>query len=1144
MKDTSLARKAMPEFLNGGGEMGQRIREYDWAKTPLGPIDTWPKSLQTCIRIMLTSQQPIWIGWGKELIKFYNDPYRAIVGGKHPWALGQPASEVWKEIWTGVAPMLRQVMEEDRGTYVEEELLIMERNGYPEETYYTFSYTPIPGDDGGTAGMICANTDDTDKVQSRRQIETLTVLGKTLSDSRKSADVFEKTLVILAENPKDFTFAVLYLLEGDTARLFDISSAAPHPEGFPVTFNLRTQSPFSERLFQAAHGLKPVALNWNTATFALPRGPWAKASDQVMIMPVHKGGSKKSVGFFVIGTNPHRLIEGKYRSFFDLVNDQVSTSLARAHAYEEEQKRLEALAEIDRAKTTFFSNISHEFRTPLTLLLGPIEDALHEPQAIEANTARMEVALRNALRMQKLVNMLLDFSRIEAGRMDAQIQSIDIATFTEGLVSAFRSAIEKAGMALIVECRVNGAAHVDPDMWEKIILNLVSNAFKYSRHGHIRVALTEQDDQLILTVSDTGSGIPESELEKIFERFHRVQNVQSRSQEGTGIGLAMVKELVKLHQGTIDVSSKVGHGSTFRISIPRRAPDADRIKPATPETPTNGHQTATFLEDILHWGIPAQDKPLTSPAKPAVAPLTGFKVLLADDNHDMRQHIERLLAKFYTVITVSNGEEAYTQILQRRPDLVISDIMMPVLDGFGLLQKIRGNADIRNTPVIFLSARAGEEAVVEGLNAGADDYLIKPFSSKELLAKISSQIKISKSRADAELQLRRLFNQAPVAITIIKRENYVVELANEFYLELVEKDHAFIGKSLFESLPELTTQGIQELLDGVIQSGQSHIGKELRLQLRRKGQMETVFFNFVYHPLFEEDGTVSGVFVVAVEVTDLVTARESARENAQVLEKMVIDRTRELQNSAEQLMRANETLLGKNKELEQFAYISSHDLQEPLRKIQTFSELVARHITDEDYATKYLEKIDASAARMSALIKDILAYSKISNTETQQEQIDLNKVLEHVKTDFELLISEKQAHIVSTQLPTVKGNRFQFHQLFSNLISNSLKFTEVAPIITISSEVVEGPVLPDSPAINRDLPYHRLLFQDNGIGFEKEYSEQIFGMFQRLQNRKDYSGTGIGLALCRKIVESHGGIISAESAKGKGARFIVYLPVL
>lgn len=229
---------SIPEFLSGGGEMGQRIREYDWSKTSLGPVETWPQSLRTCIRIMLTSRQPIWIGWGKELIKFYNDPYKAIVGGKHPWALGKPASEVWKDIWKDIEPMLKQVMEKDEGTYVESQLLIMERNGYPEETYYTFSYTPIPGDDGKTAGMFCANTDDTDRITSERQLKTLTQLGKRLVDCKTNEEIIDKTMATFQENPYDFPVVIFRTIVDNKAVLVHSTPLGSAEKLVPHEFNL------------------------------------------------------------------------------------------------------------------------------------------------------------------------------------------------------------------------------------------------------------------------------------------------------------------------------------------------------------------------------------------------------------------------------------------------------------------------------------------------------------------------------------------------------------------------------------------------------------------------------------------------------------------------------------------------------------------------------------------------------------------------------------------------------------------------------------------------------------------------------------------------------------------------------------------
>ncbi len=983
---TSGGAGTTPDFLLGGGEMGRRIREYDWSKTSLGPTNTWPKSLQTCIRIMLASRQPIWIGWGKDLIKFYNDPYKSIVGGMHPWALGSPASVVWKNIWPQIEPMLRQVMEEDEGTYVEEQLLIMDRNGYAEETYYTFSYTPIPGDEGGTAGMICANTDDTQRIISDRQLRTLTEMGNALIDCKTDQDVYATAIQTLAHNPHDFPFALCYTLSGDTLTLAAHTKLEEGDLGrIQRVLNIHAGTETSQYAERAlTQRTKEILPGLQERVGITTMGAWKVAPDNSVIIPIAHASQKDPYGILVVGANPHRLLDDKYMGFFGMIGDQIATSLSTVHATEVERKRVEALAEIDKAKTTFFSNISHEFRTPLTLLLGPIRDAMNEPEKVDSNKQRMDVAYRNALRMQKLVNMLLDFSRIEAGRMDANLKSTNISELTEDLVSTFRSAIEKAGMKLLVDVsKFDTPVMVDVDMWEKIVLNLVSNAFKYSTEGTIAVVLRRIDNQIELSVSDTGHGIPESELDKIFERFHRVQNVAGRSQEGTGIGLAMVKELVKLHSGTIQVRSKLKEGSTFTVTIPVRI--GETVKPEKIEN--HIADSESYREEAQQW------IDLVATAEPTNASAKKLTVVLADDNRDMRLYIQRLLSEEYRVIETTNGENAYLKALELRPDAVITDIMMPVLDGFGLIKKLRSNQLTRHIPVIVLSARAGEESKVEGIRAGADDYLVKPFSSKELMAKVHSLISMSKERARSEAHLRQLFRNAPVPIAIMQGRDYILELANEQYLNLIEKTEEVIGMKLFDIVPELKTQGIEELLSSVMETGKPYIGNELELNLKRSGQIVPVFFNFVYQPMFNEEGTAYGVFVACNDVTELVNARRTAERYSNRLEQVVADRTSDLKKSNEELIRTN-------KELEQFAYVSSHDLQEPLRKIQTFTGMVKDKIGDLDFSKRYLEKIDSSAARMSSLIKDVLKYSQVTKAEKNFEVIDLNETLNNVKNEF------------------------------------------------------------------------------------------------------------------------------------------------
>lgn len=1138
---------AMPEFLSGGGEMGQRIREYDWAQTPLGPVDTWPQSLRTCIRIMLTSRQPIWIGWGRELIKFYNDPYKAIVRGKHPWALGKPASVVWKEIWKDIEPLLKQVMEKDEGTYVESQLLIMERNGYPEETYYTFSYTPIPGDDGRTEGMFCANTDDTDKIIGERQLRTLTHLGKHLSDCHSNKEIIEKTIDTLRENPYDFPFALFRSVGDDRARLVHSTPLEKSQEYIPAEIDLNGTTEIAGFIKKAITTRRPQVFEGITKKIGpLPKGAWEVSPEKLIVLPIVQSGINEAYGTLVIGLNPYRLVDENYIGFFSLVADQVATAFGDVYLLAQERKRSEALAEIDKAKTTFFSNISHEFRTPLTLMLAPIEDVLNDKRTLDANRARLDVAHRNVKRLLKMVNTLLDFSRIEAGRMQAGFEPVQLTELTQGLASTFRSAIEKAGLQLVVDCdELNEPVYVDVDMWEKIVLNLLSNAFKYTHHGTITVTLKKMGDQVLFSVADTGVGIPEGELEKIFERFHRIQNISGRSQEGTGIGLALVQELVKLHKGTIDVQSKENEGSVFTVSLSIGSEHLPQTQIIRSNKPAGISSMAEFYaEEALKWLPGDQDGENDfaieelEDLSPIKANRLRPKILLADDNTDMRLYLQRILSMQYDVTAVGNGKAALEATGKKDYDLVLSDVMMPEMDGFELVKHLKERPGTKHVPVVLLSARAGEEATIEGLQTGADDYLVKPFSARELLSRIESNIKIAQSRINAAKQLYNLFMNAPVAITILRGKELRYELTNEKYLEIAGKKD-LVGKTLEEAFPELENQGVKEVLTNVMDTGKPYFGNEFEAELDRNGKKEKFFFNFICTPLREVDNSISGLMVVLMDVTQMVMAKRVMEQNEARLEEEVEKRTQELQKT-------NEALERSNKELEQYAFVTSHDLQEPLRKIQTFTTMLYEHNKEDldERSVQHYRKVLHAARRMSDLINDLLEFSRLSRQE-QFETVDLNEVLKNVQSDFELLIQSKHAAINIDVLPQVETNPLQMNQLFGNLMSNALKFSAEGRKceITIRSEKPSANQLEQFNQLKKDTEYVLIIFSDNGIGFDPAYKQKIFEIFQRLNDRGTYEGTGIGLALCARIVANHHGVIYAEGKEGQGASFHIILPV-
>ncbi len=758
-------------WLRGGGALARLMQEFDWTKTPLGSIRTWPQSLRTVIRVLLTSRFPMWMSWGPELTFLYNDAYaRMTLGKKHPWALGRPSHEVWEEIWDDIGPRIRNVLQSGEATWDEALLLFLGRSGYREETYHTFSYSPLFGDDGQTTGHLCVVTEETDRVIGERRLDTLRSLSAELNRTISETDIFAALSRCLAENQKDLPFTLTYLLNenGKDARLVCRTGIPEDHPASPQSIDLTAQEPWP--LAELIAGRDAQLVDDLRQRFeSLPTGLWNESPSRALLLPITSQTQGTPAGVFVAALNPYRPLDVSYAGFVRLVAGQMASSLANARAFEQERRRAEALAEIDRAKTTFFSNVSHEFRTPLTLMLGPLQDLLSRSQTHLTPTAKeqLELVNRNGARLLRLVNTLLDFSRIEAGRVHAVYQATDLAGFTSELASVFRSATEKAGLRLVVDCPDLGEpVYVDRDMWEKVVLNLISNAFKFTFEGEITVSVARVGTFAELRVRDTGVGIPQEAIPQLFERFHRVPNTRSRTHEGTGIGLALVHELVKLHEGSMHVESALGSGSTFVVRIPLGQDHlASNQLGGSRSLVSTAVGAKPFVEEALRWlpnsrssnneVVDEHDELLPVPCPPT-GNGTRPRILIADDNSDMRQYVARLLAEHYEVETVADGQAALETARLRPPSLILSDVMMPRLDGFQLLKALREDERARRIPVVLLSARAGEESRVEGMNAGADDYLIKPFSARELLARVSARLEIARLQGEGEQRYREL----------------------------------------------------------------------------------------------------------------------------------------------------------------------------------------------------------------------------------------------------------------------------------------------------------------------------------------------------------------------------------------------------
>lgn len=741
--------------------MGELMRQMDWARTPLGPISSWSPSLKMMARFLLANRFPLLLWWGPEFCQIYNDAYRPILGTKHPHFLGRPVSECWSEIWHVLKPLIETPFNGGPSTWMEDITLEINRYGYVEESHFTIAYSPVPDETvpSGIGGVLATVHEITEKVVGERRIVALRDLSTHSVDAKTVEEACDAAAATLTEDPKDVPFALIYLLDADgkSARLACAAGvetgtllspeviSLDHPDAeaaWPLPTAIRTEAAVIVENLSARFGHE------------VPAGPWPDPPQQAVITPIRSNIAHQLAGLLVVGVSSRLRLDDSYRSFIELAAGQIATAVTNARAYEEERKRAEALAELDRAKTTFFSNVSHEFRTPLTLMLGLLEDTLTEDGLPRHAQEKLKTAHRNSLRLLKLVNTLLDFSRIEAGRIEAVYEPVDLATFTSDLASNFRSAIERAGLKLVVECpQLEELVYIDREMWEKIVLNLLSNAFKFTLAGEIKVAVKPAGETVELVISDTGTGIPSAELPHLFERFHRVKDARGRSYEGSGIGLALVVELVKLHGGNIRVTSQVDRGTTFIISIPTGTVHLDEQRIGAPRVlSSTGLRAQTYVEEALRW-LPAetdfQSTTMIRSSSQSAASSAG-RILLADDNADMREYLCHLLGSNYEIIAVADGETALAEAQKRSFDLVLTDVMMPRLDGFGLLRALRADDRTRAIPVIMLSARAGEEQRVEGLAAGADDYLVKPFSARELLARIESNLKLARLRHEQE----------------------------------------------------------------------------------------------------------------------------------------------------------------------------------------------------------------------------------------------------------------------------------------------------------------------------------------------------------------------------------------------------------
>ncbi|MEU0074781.1 SpoIIE family protein phosphatase [Streptomyces sp. NPDC006332] len=825
-------RTAAARVFAEGGAFGELLAGIDWAATPLGPTESWPGPLVDTLRLMLTSEQGMALYWGAEFATLYNLGASPIPGAKHPWALGKPYKDVFPEVWAPVSAHFHHVTDTRTPLLIPDEPLIMERHGFLEQCYFDSAFQPVLLDDGTVGGVLQILTETTGRVLGERRLRLLSETGARTAGLPSPGEVARVVAEVAGDYPEEIPFLSLYVAaEPGALRPAAFAGLRSAPDNVSTVSTVSTVSLGEEAgRSEVAAWLARVVADGTAAT--LPASAYGTGStagqpaadprppvEEVLALPLNRAGRVE--GVLVVGVNPRFPPAAAYQDFLEVFASTVAGALSAALAHDEQRRRAEALMELDRAKTAFFANVSHEFRTPLTLLLGPLQQALAEEHRPERRE-QLELAERGALRLLKQVNTLLDVARAESGQVRGIFEPVDLAGATAELAGVFRSAFEVAGLKLEVDCPpLPRPVPLDRDMWEKIVLNLLSNALKFTFTGGARVRVAAAGDRARLTVTDTGTGIPEDELPRLFERFHQVRGARSRSHEGSGLGLVLVKDLVEAHGGTVTVDSRLGRGTTVTVDLPftsvhRPRPDQPAPGDAAPEASGSGGpgRAGAYVNEALGW-LEADTAPATATATttatatPAArtpeapgaygafrgaetddapraagtddashAPATHdtphaptpaaddaphgprpheagrARLLVVDDNADMRAYLTRLLQPDYDILLAADGRAALEVALTQPVELVLSDVMMPHMDGFDLVRALRADQRTARLPIVLLTARAGEEESVQGRHAGADDYLAKPFSARQLLARVRTGLELSRLREQALTETR------------------------------------------------------------------------------------------------------------------------------------------------------------------------------------------------------------------------------------------------------------------------------------------------------------------------------------------------------------------------------------------------------
>ncbi|RIB29047.1 hypothetical protein C2G38_1271384 [Gigaspora rosea] len=1224
----SLPKNNKQNFIN-------TVYNYDWSSTSLGTMDSWDPAFKNAVTLCLQTAFPAVIYAGPGWVQIYNEAYESVLMTKQN-AQGKPFKEVWPEIYEQSAALFEIVTTTGKGLFREDELYLLERDGYIEEAYFNYTCSPIFISDGSAYGTFCLVQETTPKVLNARRLKILGEFGRRITEVESLESACHIITKILGDNNVDIPYAMIYLVnrklntasESLIARLitttfdYDCKSGWLFPDNLPETPEIIDLTKDVDKNYNTLIELKREAATYSFLKCdSWPINLLIKDGDHIKVLlddgsqavllltKISLCDDQVLSAILICGINRRRTLDEKYMEFLKLITNQMNRCLLRARSIEEEKKRSKLLTELNHQKVLFFQGISHELKTPLTLMLSPLDDIINAcPQEAPIMTY-FQIIRRNAHRLLKLINTLLQFSNIESEKLDACYRETNIVELTQELVSDFKSMAETLGLDYAIDIPladefnqvVGDKVYLDHDMYETIVFNLCSNALKHTWNGSVTIRLyvdyKDKNKMIVLEISDTGVGIPELALPNIFQRFYRVESQSSRSHEGTGIGLALVKELVTFHGGDITVTSVVNKGTTFKCWFPIGCDHlpTDKIQRNNVENPISyGRELYTsrklYLEESSQWvknskfddqndvdKLSIDDKNIDID-KMLPKDITfyfstdnekKYQILLVDDNNDMRDYLADLLKEF-DVHRACDGQDAIRVLkkLNRLPDLVLSDIMMPNMNGYELLEILRSNVKTQMIPVILLSAKACEESRIKGLDKGADDYLIKPFSTRELIARIQANIELSHLRRKILFKQYKEEETKQLLLTISNKVLSGLDL-NETLLDIIKEIHYKLPNEriliISNDQSEFKNNKIVALYDGAESIQSTNI---LFNEINNQSKSSEFLNNYSGVDINLDvycDDVCKNVSVLSIEIRlnntcwgwiKLYRSPNSIWLDSEIELLQQISNQISLNIIYVNILKENtengikiKAIEIANKAKSQILANTSHELRTPLGAIVGILSSFDNTSLTIDQNDMINIMAHASDIVLS-IVNDILDAAKLEARKVAliNRTFDLLELFEGTIENFGKRAGAKKIDLIVNcdvdSFPRyVKSDPDRLKQVLSHLLSNSVKFTDKGKIVfTVSMQLQE--VIDDDkekPTYGQIIQRGCLLIElyDTGIGMDPEYIKHAWQSFSQgdMSMTKMQDGTGLGLSICKNLVEINGGEIKVESELGKGSKF-------